>query len=449
MQGYYAVQAIFLLGFSIIVTIIFLAPNKRRKNNLKGIFNLWDVIRYGLIRHLGKPNFEVMKTFEGTFGPVFMQNYSSHETLCVMDIGLAKKLMSRSVFANRLPGNHIFYHRSNKKAWGPLFGDFKRNERVSTQRFEHDDPHGHELHQYFHHWQQKFNFGSSIVSIFNWLRHIPKLTEHDSWIEGHQKLFEIFQTIIKEKQVTKAYMDKPQDCIDYFLQKMSLQDSNNIDDSKGNVLTEEIILVTCADLFIAGSVNISYELEFAILFMALYPSVQGKVQDEIDSIIGSNNSVPLLNSKNLMVYTEATTLEILRYSSIIGMLARSSVEDARINEIPVSKDTTIAINIFGIHFSSRIWEDPAEFKPERFLNAGGTAIVNQDKIIPFGYGKRRCFGESAARSTFFLFYTSLLQKFTFSISPNHGPPSLENLVGIAKSPKPYFVTVKERLNGIS
>ena len=33
-----------------------------------------------------------------------------------------------------------------------------------------------------------------------------------------------------------------------------------------------------------------------------------------------------------------------------------------------------------------MWDDPDEFRPERFLNESGE-VINADKIIPFGYGK--------------------------------------------------------------
>jgi cytochrome P450 len=46
--------------------------------------------------------------------------------------------------------------------------------------------------------------------------------------------------------------------------------------------------VLILDLFMAGSETTSNTLEFAILYMMLYPEVQRKVQQEIDTVIGSD-----------------------------------------------------------------------------------------------------------------------------------------------------------------
>ena len=45
-----------------------------------------------------------------------------------------------------------------------------------------------------------------------------------------------------------------------------------------------------------------------------------------------------------------------------------------------------------------MWDDPEDFKPERFLNDQGE-IVNTDKTMPFGYGES-CFHK--------FFYISML-----------------------------------------
>ena len=48
--------------------------------------------------------------------------------------------------------------------------------------------------------------------------------------------------------------------------------------------------------------------------------------------------------------------------------------------------TIIAVRLYEIHHSKELWEDPAAFRPERFLSADGTRVENKRKIIPFGYG---------------------------------------------------------------
>lgn len=87
-------------------------------------------------------------------------------------------------------------------------------------------------------------------------------------------------------------------------------------------------------------------------------------------------------------------------------------------------------------------EDPETFKPERYLKNG--KITLEETYIPFGYGKRRCLGESLARANVFLFTASLLQNFNFLIAPG-APPTTESQDGITPGPKPFkaLITLRE------
>ncbi len=51
-------------------------------------------------------------------------------------------------------------------------------------------------------------------------------------------------------------------------------------------VTEKQLQRTIQDLFIAGTETTTTTLKWSLLFMALYPDVQQKVQAEIDQVIG-------------------------------------------------------------------------------------------------------------------------------------------------------------------
>ena len=60
--------------------------------------------------------------------------------------------------------------------------------------------------------------------------------------------------------------------------------------------TDEQFIIVSMDLFLAGSETTSNTIEFAILFMILYPEVQKKVQAEIDAVIGTSR-LPSIQDK--------------------------------------------------------------------------------------------------------------------------------------------------------
>ncbi|KFO84124.1 Cytochrome P450 2J5, partial [Buceros rhinoceros silvestris] len=58
-------------------------------------------------------------------------------------------------------------------------------------------------------------------------------------------------------------------------------------------------------------------------------------------------------------------------------------------------------------------------------------------------GKRACLGELLARSELFLFFTALLQKFTFQAPPST-TLSLQPVMGITVAPAPYKICAVPR-----
>ncbi|KFV50174.1 Cytochrome P450 2K1, partial [Tyto alba] len=57
------------------------------------------------------------------------------------------------------------------------------------------------------------------------------------------------------------------------------------------------------------------------------------------------------------------------------------------------------------------WEKE-DIYPEHLLNSEGK-VVKKDVFMPFSAGWRICAGETPAKMELFLFFTSLLQRFTF------------------------------------
>ena len=143
-----------------------------------------------------------------------------------------------------------------------------------------------------------------------------------------------------------------------------------------------------------------------------------------------------------MPYMQATIQEILRLASSVPFSARTSVGPNTFEGYAIPKNSMVTISLYFMHRDERVWEEPEKFRPERFLQ--DSRVVNADKIMPFGHGKRACLGESTARLTLFIFLASLLRKFTFSKAKSHPAPTLVILRGLSRVPAKFWANVKLR-----
>ncbi|XP_052411007.1 cytochrome P450 2J3 isoform X2 [Carassius gibelio] len=252
----------------------------------------------------------------------------------------------------------------------------------------------------------------------------------------HQRIFTLWREVIDfiREKVNAHRVDydpsNPRDYIDCFLGEMEKVK----DDTDAGFDVENLCFCTL-DLFGAGTETTSTTLYWGLLYMVKYSEIQAKVQEEIDHVVGGSRQ-PSLSDRDNMPYTNAVIHEIQRIGNIIPMnVARATVEDIQIGKYSIPKGTIVTGNLTSVLFDESEWETPQCFNPGHFLDAEGQ-FRRRDAFLPFSLGKRVCPGEQLARMELFLFFSSLLQRFTFS-SPAGVEPSLDFKLGATHSPQPY------------
>jgi cytochrome P450 len=85
-----------------------------------------------------------------------------------------------------------------------------------------------------------------------------------------------------------------------------------------------------------------------------------------------------------------------------------------------------------------VFPEPERFHPDRFLDEQGCFVAHPN-VIPFGTGKRRCLGESLAKTELLIFFAGLLHKFEIRLADKNKIPSTKYRPGITLSPYPFKV----------
>ncbi|KAG9470266.1 hypothetical protein GDO78_018368 [Eleutherodactylus coqui] len=175
--------------------------------------------------------------------------------------------------------------------------------------------------------------------------------------------------------------------------------------------SNENLTILVSDLFAAGMETTSTTLRWGLLLMIKHPEIQRTVQSEIEKVIGS--AEPLVIHRKQMPYTDAVIHEIQRFGNIIPTnVPHATTQDVNFRGYLLPKGTQVMPLLTSVLYDKKHFVKADEFYPEHFLDSSGN-FVRKEAFMPFSAGKRSCAGESLAKMELFIFFTRLLQNFTF------------------------------------
>ncbi|RZC92376.1 hypothetical protein C5167_003981 [Papaver somniferum] len=203
-----------------------------------------------------------------------------------------------------------------------------------------------------------------------------------------------------------------------------------LDEAKDNLFydysRDTVIKATYLALTLAASDTTSVSMTWALSLLLTNPSVLQKAQEELDTVVGKDRNIQD-HDINDLVYLQAIIKETLRlYPAGPLSVPHEAIEDCNIGGYKVKAGTRLLVNLWKLHRDPRVWSNPLEFKPERFLSEldGGTGgeAANLDfkgqnfEYTPFGSGRRMCPGLNLAIQTLHMSLACLLHAFDFDIS---------------------------------
>lgn len=102
--------------------------------------------------------------------------------------------------------------------------------------------------------------------------------------------------------------------------------------------------------------------------------------------------------------------EALRLYPPAGMISRTALKKDRLCDRDIRPGDTVIIPIYALHRNHLLWEDPDQFRPERFADR---KAVDRYAYLPFGDGPRICIGSSFALQEAVIILATLLARFRF------------------------------------
>lgn len=100
-----------------------------------------------------------------------------------------------------------------------------------------------------------------------------------------------------------------------------------------------------------------------------------------------------MSDLNKLTYLECVIRETLRLYPSAPFAARECATEVKLNGFIFPKNTQLYIHIFDILRDPNHFENPNEFKPQRYYENSSTNGRHPFAYVPFSAGSRNCIGK--------------------------------------------------------
>jgi cytochrome P450 len=180
-------------------------------------------------------------------------------------------------------------------------------------------------------------------------------------------------------------------------------------------LTKDHIKALLMDVFLAGVDTGTITLVWAMAELVRNPTVLKKAQDEIRKLIGSKGKVEE-SEMDQVEYLKRIVKETLRlHPPAVLLIPRETISHFKLNGYDIEPKTRLHVNVWAIGRDPQCWEEPEEFRPERFDNSTIDYKGQHFELLPFGAGRRGCPGMLMGTSVVELTLANLLYAFDWKL----------------------------------
>jgi cytochrome P450 len=202
---------------------------------------------------------------------------------------------------------------------------------------------------------------------------------------------------------------------------LSLRDTDG-PDATGAPLSPQEVFDQCIVTFQAGHETTATALSWWGRLLAEHADAMQKAQAEVDAVL--HGRAPTADDLPRLPWLTATLKEAMRlYPPAAALLTRRATSDIVVRGTHLPKGTLLRITPWAVQRDPRLFDDPAAFRPERFMP--GAPPPARGAWLPFGTGPRVCIGQHFAMLEATLVAAMLLQRFGWQLAAGMGPAQPE------------------------
>ncbi|KAF8068991.1 cytochrome P450 [Lyophyllum atratum] len=250
----------------------------------------------------------------------------------------------------------------------------------------------------------------------DWVRYLP--------MPGFSKIREAFNEFSafmrKEIDVRTAEVRNEEQSADERTDAFTMLVRANEREAKKLRLDDQEVIGNVFILLFTGHETSAHTISATLALLALHQEIQDEILEQIVSVVGYDRN-PVYDDYSNLDKVLSAFYEALRLFPSAHIMVREASEDTILNlpssdgqegttPLPVHKGTNVSIpkivmDMVGIHYSSRYFKDPEEFRPSRFYGTPNES----EALSAFGIGPRACVGRKFATTEAVAFLTMLLR----------------------------------------
>lgn len=158
-------------------------------------------------------------------------------------------------------------------------------------------------------------------------------------------------------------------------------------------MTDDQLRDELITLLLAGHETTALVLSWAFYLLGQHPSVADRIAAEVQAV--APDRVLCFADVERLLLTEAAVTETMRLFPPAWVIGRESVQPFEVGGFSIPAGVTIFISQWVIHRDPRYYEQPEEFRPDRWLG-GLRQSLPRFAYMPFGGGPRICVGQRFA-----------------------------------------------------
>lgn len=197
-------------------------------------------------------------------------------------------------------------------------------------------------------------------------------------------LTDIIEKTVKQRRETGV---RRNDIVDLIVDEMKGEMGEKLSREKQELILTANALV----LFFAGFDTISITMSNVIHKLILYPDVQQKLMEEIDTVLENDDAEITWEAIQKMKYLEQVIKEGLRFQNMMSAQERRCSKDYRIPDtnITIPKGRIVKVYFTDFETDEKNFKNPGTFDPENFSPENNH---NKFAFMGFSQGPRNCIG---------------------------------------------------------